>query len=69
MPDTWETAVFEAKCSRKGTCDLKMIPYLTEIGQPVPMNDSDGIKLFQRVESLSSGVKIANSGEVTSTSP
>lgn len=69
VPDTWETAIFEAKCSRKGECDLKMIPYLTELGQPVPMNYEDGVKLLQRVESLSSGVKIANSGEVTSVSP
>lgn len=69
VPDTWETAVFEAKCTRKGVCDLKMIPYLTELGQPVPMNYEDGVKLLQRVESLSSGVKIANSGEVTSGIP
>ncbi|GGH15695.1 CapA family protein [Paenibacillus segetis] len=69
VPDTWETAIFETKCNRKGACDLKMIPYLTEVGQPVPMNYEDGVKLFQRVESLSSGVKIANSGEVTSVSP
>lgn len=69
VPDTWETAVFETKCTREGACDLKLIPYLTELGQPVPMNSEDGTKLLRRVESLSEGVKISDSGEVTSTSP
>lgn len=64
-PETWKTAVFEAKCTRKGNCDLKLIPYVTDIGRPVPMNREDGLKLLREIQDLSDGVKIDNSGMVT----
>lgn len=63
-PKTWETAVFSAKCSKNGDCKLKLTPYLTEIGQPVPMNEQDGAKMLKDIEVLSPGIKIDASGEV-----
>ncbi|QWU18044.1 poly-gamma-glutamate synthesis protein (capsule biosynthesis protein) [Paenibacillus sophorae] len=63
---TWETAVFQAECSVKGQCSMKLTPFEAELGQPVPMSAADGQKLLQRVESLSSGkVEIDEEGRVT----
>lgn len=63
-PKTWETAVFSAKCSKSGDCQLKLTPYLTEIGQPVPMDEKNGTKLLKEIETLSPGIRINDSGEV-----
>ncbi|MGZ7439957.1 CapA family protein [Paenibacillus sp. TH7-28] len=62
---TWETAVFAAKCTREGDCSLQLIPYRTELGQPVPMAAEDGKKLLEEVESLSPGVTIDEKGDVS----
>lgn len=65
LPATWETAVFQAECSKEGQCSLKLSPMDAELGQPVPMNEADGQLLLHKVESLSSGlVKIGNDGTV-----
>lgn len=64
-PKTWETAVFAAECSRNGDCDLKLIPYKTELGQPVPMTEEEGAKVLKEVEGFSPGVKIGASGKVS----
>lgn len=65
-PKTWETAVFQAACSRDGDCNLKLTPYRTELGQPVPMNDEERTKLWSELEAISPGVGISESGEVRS---
>lgn len=64
-PKTWETAVFAASCTRAGECELKLIPYLTELGQPVPMSPEDGSRLLKEIESFSPGVRISEDGEVS----
>ncbi|GJM74195.1 hypothetical protein HMSSN036_64110 [Paenibacillus macerans] len=62
---TWDTAVFAAKCTREGDCRLQLVPYRTELGQPVPMTAEDGKKLLEEVKSLSPGVTINEKGEVS----
>ena len=65
VPATWETAVFQAECSKEGQCSLKLSPMDAELGQPVPMNDADGQLLLNKVEALSSGlIKIRSDGSV-----
>lgn len=66
-PKTWETAVFAAECSKDGECSLKLIPYKTELGQPVPMNEEEGAKLLKEVQGYSPGVSISAAGEVRGT--
>lgn len=63
-PKTWETAVFQASCSKDGECDLKLVPYRTEVGQPVPMNHEERTQLWGELEAISPGVRIKESGEV-----
>ncbi|MNJ55024.1 Capsule biosynthesis protein CapA [compost metagenome] len=63
-PDTWDTAVFEAKCTKKGDCQMKLLPFRTEIGQPVPLKGEEAAQVLKRVESLSQDVKINSNGEV-----
>ncbi|WP_405110674.1 CapA family protein [Paenibacillus sp. FSL K6-1217] len=65
VPATWETAVFQAECSKQGQCSLKLKPMDAELAQPVPMNEADGQLLLHRMESISSGlVTIRNDGTV-----
>lgn len=63
-PKTWETMVLEARCTKKGDCGLRMIPHHAELGQAVPMNESDGAALLQRIQSISKGVRIQADGRV-----
>lgn len=63
-PKTWETAVFQASCSRDGDCNLNLVPYRTEVGQPVPMNDEERVTLWSELEAISPGISIKESGEV-----
>ncbi|ETT30191.1 CapA family protein [Paenibacillus sp. FSL P4-0338] len=66
IPATWETAVFQAECSKQGQCALKLKPMDAELAQPVPMNDADGQLLLHRIQSISSGlIKVRNDGTVT----
>lgn len=65
-PKTWDTAIFQAHCTTGGKCDLRMIPYFTEIGQPVPKNAKDGAKLIKEIENLSPGVTIDSNGNMKS---
>lgn len=57
--------MFAASCTRDGDCDLKLIPFRTELGQPVPMNAEDGSKLLKEIEGFSPGVRISEDGEVS----
>ncbi|WP_151736132.1 CapA family protein ['Paenibacillus yunnanensis' Narsing Rao et al. 2020] len=66
VPATWETAVFQAECTASGECGLKLAPMHAELARPVPMDNTDGALLLQRVEALSAGrVKIGSDGTVT----
>ncbi|GGA44755.1 capsular polysaccharide biosynthesis protein [Paenibacillus physcomitrellae] len=62
---TWETAVFEARCSKSGSCGMKLIPYTAELAQPVPMQAEDAAKLLQEIQSLSPGVTVDKAGNVS----
>ncbi|AZK49138.1 CapA family protein [Paenibacillus lentus] len=65
-PDTLETAVFEAKCTKQGDCQMKLHPFRTDIGQPVPLKDEEGAQLLKKVESLSNNISIDSLGNVHS---
>ncbi|MFY0542809.1 CapA family protein [Brevibacillus sp. H7] len=60
---TWETMVLQATCTKQ-SCDLKMLPYRAELGRSVPMNEEDGRKLLERVEAISTNVRIESDGTV-----
>ncbi|MNP69470.1 hypothetical protein D3C76_1655700 [compost metagenome] len=57
--------MFSASCTRGGDCGLKLIPYRTELGQPVPMSPEEGSQLLKEIESFSPGVRISEDGEVS----
>ncbi len=54
---TWDTGVFQAVCSVKGDCSMKVIPYTANLGQPVPMEQQPAEALLQRLQSLSTGIR------------
>ncbi|WP_322922615.1 CapA family protein [Paenibacillus campi] len=59
---TWDTGVFQAVCSVKGQCSMKVIPYTATLGQPVPMEQQPAQALLQRLQSLSVGVRFDGNG-------
>ncbi|WP_223069894.1 CapA family protein [Paenibacillus caui] len=63
---TWETAIFEARCSKEGSCSMKLIPYEAALGQPVPMDSVKGASLLKEIQDLSPGVTVDNEGNVLS---
>ncbi|MCM3143236.1 CapA family protein [Brevibacillus sp. MER 51] len=63
-PKTWETMVLQASCTKSGDCELTMLPFHAELGQAVPMNESNGAALLKRIESISESVDIQSDGRV-----
>ncbi len=63
-PKTWETMVLQANCTKSGDCELTMLPFHAELGQAVPMNESNGAALLKRIESISESVDIQSDGRV-----
>jgi len=59
---TWETMILQATCRRDGSCRLRMHPFWTELGQAVPMIDTDAARLRKRVESISTQIQIDPEG-------
>ncbi|KZE66571.1 poly-gamma-glutamate biosynthesis protein [Paenibacillus jamilae] len=53
VPATWDTAIFQATCTRNGACKMKLTPYRAELGQPIPLKDAEASKILQRVAALS----------------
>lgn len=64
--DTWDTAVFEAKCTKHGDCRMRLLPFRTEVGQPVPLQGEEGARILKKVESLSRNIAIDANGAVHS---
>lgn len=54
---TWDTGVFEAKCTVNGDCSMQVIPYTAELGQPVPMPADKAQAVLRRLQTLSSHIQ------------
>ncbi|MFT9368894.1 MAG: CapA family protein [Paenibacillus polymyxa] len=66
VPATWDTAIFQATCTRNGDCKMKLTPYRAELGQPIPLKDVEASKILQKVAALSpSNVSIGVNGTVS----
>ncbi|MET3209217.1 UNVERIFIED_CONTAM: poly-gamma-glutamate capsule biosynthesis protein CapA/YwtB (metallophosphatase superfamily) [Paenibacillus sp. PvR008] len=66
LPATWDTAIFQATCTRTGACSMKLTPYRAELGQPVPLKDAEASKILQGVAAMSPGnVSVGADGTVT----
>lgn len=65
VPETWESMILNAKCTKDGHCELQMIPVLTKWAQPVRMTEEDGAKLFNKLGRLSVNASIDSEGNIT----
>lgn len=63
-PKTWETMVLQAECKKDGTCELKMIPFFTNVGQAIPLKGERGQKVMKRLEGMSPGIRIDQNGYI-----
>ncbi|WP_046215636.1 CapA family protein [Paenibacillus wulumuqiensis] len=63
---TWDTAVFQAKCTVKGDCSMQVIPYAANLGQPVPMPEQQAQALLRRLQTLSGTIRFDVKGNAIS---
>ncbi|MFB5681180.1 CapA family protein [Paenibacillus terreus] len=60
---TWDTAVFQASCTKDGACGMKLIPCRAELGQPIPLSGEKAANILKKVENMSSpNVSIDSTG-------
>ncbi|MNC47786.1 hypothetical protein D3C75_968670 [compost metagenome] len=59
--------MLEVRATKEGDMKLKLIPYATQVGQPVPMDEEQARKLYERVTGLSTGVAVSDTGVISST--
>ncbi|UQZ82856.1 Capsule biosynthesis protein CapA [Paenibacillus konkukensis] len=69
VPETWESMVLDAECTKEGSCSLQMVPILTKWAQPVRMTDEDGANLFERMGRISINASVDKDGVVTEAEP
>ncbi|MDF2936137.1 MAG: CapA family protein [Paenibacillaceae bacterium] len=61
---SWETAVLQADCSKEGACGITLAPLWNPYANLKKMEDADAQKLFRRLETVSSGIRISATGQV-----
>ncbi|CAM4059816.1 CapA family protein [Paenibacillus alkaliterrae] len=59
-----ETGVLDALCTKDGDCDLKFHPMITVKAQPTPLEADAAKALFDRLTSISFGVKLREDGVI-----
>ncbi|MCZ8518068.1 MULTISPECIES: CapA family protein [Paenibacillus] len=64
-PNTLESMILDASCSKERSCDLSLVPIHTEWAQPVPMEADKGKKLFEKLTRISYNAKVDGEGKVT----
>lgn len=64
-PDTWESMILEASCSKDRSCNLNMVPILTKWAQPIRMTEDQGQKLFEKLTKNSVNAQIDAKGAIT----
>ncbi|MCP3772094.1 CapA family protein [Paenibacillus sp. MZ04-78.2] len=64
-PNTWESMILEASCTKERSCDLSMVPILTKWAQPIPMVDEARDKLLEKLTNLSVNAQIDKEGRIT----
>lgn len=65
---TWETVILDAVCSKTGSCSLQVLPVLTKLANPKPMEEPEALKLFQRLTRISFDAEVLRDGKVQITS-
>lgn len=61
---SWETVVFQADCSKSGACSISLVPVLNKFARPVKMDPAASKALFDRLTSISYGVRVDETGNV-----
>jgi poly-gamma-glutamate capsule biosynthesis protein CapA/YwtB (metallophosphatase superfamily) len=63
-PNTWESMILNASCTKDRACELQMMPIITKWAQPVRMPDEDGAKLLDKMTRISYNAKLETDGSV-----
>ncbi len=63
---TKETAIIQASCSKAGDCELKVVPVLNGIAQPIQMEDEAAKVLYQQITEISFSAEVHEDGSVHS---
>jgi len=66
---TWNSAILQATCTKKGDCELNVVPVLTKFAQPMPMKSEQGNNLLKHLTQISFGAIVDSNGRITTRSP
>jgi poly-gamma-glutamate capsule biosynthesis protein CapA/YwtB (metallophosphatase superfamily) len=61
---SWETVILNADCTKAGGCSLSAIPVNNKFARPARMGEPEAKKLFERLTSISYGVRVDGDGRV-----
>ena len=64
-PPTWESVILNAYCDKNGNCELELVPVSVKWAQPVQMEKEEGRRSLKKLEELSPGVIIDDTGKVS----
>lgn len=64
-PDTWESMILQASCTKTRACDLTVVPVISKWAQPVRMPDEDGASLLDKLTKLSANALIDKDGKLS----
>jgi poly-gamma-glutamate capsule biosynthesis protein CapA/YwtB (metallophosphatase superfamily) len=65
-PNTWESMILNASCTKERSCELQMTPIITKWAQPVRMTEEEGAKLMDKMSRISVNAKLDEDGKVSS---
>ncbi|MEI7026805.1 CapA family protein [Paenibacillus sp. y28] len=64
LAKTWDSAILQASCGKISGCSLNVVPVLTELANPKPLEGEAAAKLLARLSSLSINAKVLPDGSV-----
>ncbi|MEK8126380.1 CapA family protein [Paenibacillus filicis] len=64
VPETWESLILNATCTKERKCEMDLVPILTKWAQPIRMVEDQGRQLFEKLTRNSINAKINGEGVV-----
>ncbi len=65
VPETWDSMILNAACTKERSCELSLVPILTKWAQPVRMVEDQSEQLFQRLTKNSINAKVDKQGAIS----
>ncbi|WP_281886013.1 CapA family protein [Paenibacillus sp. YYML68] len=65
VPETWESMILEASCTKERSCQLHVTPIITKWAQPIRMVEDKGQQLLEKLGRISVNAQLSTDGKVS----